>query len=104
MYICEDCGCVFFAPQRAEERHGLSGPPYERIAVCPSCGQMGFSYAEKCCICDSATAEYNLEAGCCKRCAGELLRRHHEVLESHFSCEELNILNALLEAKPIFEG
>lgn len=40
MYRCESCGCEFAEDEFdfVIETHGLDTPPYERIAVCPSCG------------------------------------------------------------------
>ncbi len=38
MYKCESCGCKFVECDFVVETHGLSTPPYESIAVCPSCG------------------------------------------------------------------
>ena len=37
MYRCTDCGKKFEEVKTVYERHGLDTPPYEKIAVCPSC-------------------------------------------------------------------
>lgn len=43
MFICLDCGCVFYEPKHWIETHGLDSPPYEEWDGCPSCGG---AYAE----------------------------------------------------------
>ena len=37
MYECTDCGQRFEKPAYYYEKHGLDTPPYEKIAVCPTC-------------------------------------------------------------------
>ena len=37
IFFCVDCQKTFDIPTFFEEKHGLDGPPYERIAVCPKC-------------------------------------------------------------------
>lgn len=36
-YICLECSMLFDEPDRWEERHGLSTPPYEEFTGCPHC-------------------------------------------------------------------
>ncbi len=45
MYKCEDCGREFDEPDIITETHGLSSPPFEKVAVCPYCNSTDYSDA-----------------------------------------------------------
>lgn len=37
MYYCDSCGAKFETPEILKEKHGMDGPPYEEVPVCPVC-------------------------------------------------------------------
>ncbi len=41
-FFCKDCNRYFDRPSIYEETHGLDGPPYQRISICPICGGYNF--------------------------------------------------------------
>lgn len=41
-FFCKGCHKLFDTPKIYEEKHGLDTPPYERVAVCPSCNSDDF--------------------------------------------------------------
>ena len=43
MYICNKCHFEFDKPSFLIETHGLSSPPYEKVATCPLCESTSFS-------------------------------------------------------------
>ena len=42
MYYCPDCGNEFETPEKYEEKHGFTEPPYEMFLVCPNCKSTSF--------------------------------------------------------------
>lgn len=70
-FICCECEAVFDEPKIWTETHGLSTPPYERFAGCPSCGG-GFTTTYKCACCNSwITGQYiKIDSGerICENC------------------------------------
>lgn len=47
MYKCNYCGEAFDQPKATIERHGLDSPPFERVDVCPYCGENSFEEIEE---------------------------------------------------------
>ena len=41
-FYCKNCKRFFDETKSLEERHGLSSPPYEIIAICPFCSSDNF--------------------------------------------------------------
>lgn len=50
MFICYDCGSIFYEPKTWTETHGLGSPPYEAYSGCPSCGG-AFTETHECACC-----------------------------------------------------
>lgn len=55
MYYCDYCGAQFETPRIVREKHGLDGPPYEEIPVCPSCGEHSLIHMVQCSCCGEYT-------------------------------------------------
>ena len=47
MFICTDCGHIFWSPHRWEERHGFDCGLFEQFSGCPKCGEP-YVEAHKC--------------------------------------------------------
>lgn len=81
MYICKDCNKHFSEPKTIFERHGLDNPPFERTAVCPSCGSSAVREERKSyCRCCGARLKNGAYGYCNDSCRkkGELLRIRQE--------------------------
>lgn len=50
MFLCQDCGAIFDAPNQWQETHGLEHAPFEHFSGCPICaGAYCFTYqCDKC--------------------------------------------------------
>lgn len=58
MYLCFDCGKLFWNPKDYTETHGLDYGPYEHFKGCPKCGG-AYCKAYKCDECGKwITSDY----------------------------------------------
>ena len=51
MYYCDGCGAEFEEPATLKEDHGMMGPPYEEVPVCPICKEPMIVRMVQCCCC-----------------------------------------------------
>ena len=52
MYCCKKCKEIFDEPDVYNESHGFDYPPYEKIEICPYCGNDDFTETIRCDGCD----------------------------------------------------
>ena len=51
MFVCPECGAVFYASKHYVETHGLSTPPYEHWDGCPICASRFYTQTYECAAC-----------------------------------------------------
>lgn len=57
MYYCDSCGAQFETPAILKESHGMAGPPYEEVPVCPRCKEPMIVKMVQCSCCGEYTAQ-----------------------------------------------
>lgn len=55
MYYCDSCGAEFETPATLKENHGMMGPPYEEVPVCPVCKEPMIVKMTQCMCCGQWT-------------------------------------------------
>lgn len=55
MYYCDSCGATFETPKLLKESHGMAGPPYEEVPVCPRCREPMLVKMVRCSCCNEWT-------------------------------------------------
>ena len=78
-FICCECEMIFDEPKIWTEKHGLSTPPYEHFAGCPSCG-------------GAFTATYK-----CDDCGEWIFGEYAEIADGSRYCEECYCIKTIGE-------
>lgn len=101
MYVCKDCGTVFYVPHRRRVIDDIAGCAQYRVVethdLCPTCHSENIIGGEVCKGCGQIADEQHMTLGYCESCLKKLEREAVEILRENMIKSEFDALRVWLD-------